>query len=401
MNYKLMNSFVKNTFIPNLLNLRWFLNYIPLITYVILAVFISLFIVNLTTIPDCYNLYWFGRFTRKLRITLFILGLISCYSESKMKLIICFCYYILSYETYKHGHSWVLFDLFFVPLFLSKKLNLSIVINIFFYLILIGTIVTITLDLFDFLPKFPSGFFKEHQIRYNLGFSHPNSLGLMFMLISMLLVLKVKKMNFWCVLVLAILCSLCVILPKSYSSTTIIFFLTLFSVCKIIFQNFSFDVSRRIIYFFAFGVLACVIIGTYVAAFTDVLKDLLTNLPQSLSGRFVFGAKAFYQFGFSVFGQEYNPVGTGAILKGADPSTYFVVDCLYFFLPVFVGIVPSLVYLFLFCRGVWFSVNRGNYALLFILIMISVYSVSEYLVIFPLFMFAYFDYNAKISVSQN
>ena len=123
MNYKLMNSFVKNTFIPNLLNLRWFLNYIPLITYVILAVFISLFIVNRTTIPDGYNLYWFGPFTKKLRITLFILGLISCYSESKMKLIICFCYYILSYVTYKHGHSWVLFDLFFVPLFLSKKLN--------------------------------------------------------------------------------------------------------------------------------------------------------------------------------------------------------------------------------------------------------------------------------------
>lgn len=392
MNNKLMKSFINSTSIFHVLNLRHFINFIPIMTYGILAVFILLFIVHRTTIPNGYNLYWFEPFTNGLRVTLFLFGVISCYGEGRWKLLICFCYFILSYVTYKYGHSWVLFDLFFIPLFLSKKLNLNIVIDIFFYLILIGTIVTIMLDLSDCLPKFSINYYKEKQIRYNLGFSHPNSLGLMIMLISMILVLKVKKMNFWCLGSLFALCSLCLILPKSYSSAVIIFCLSLFSVWKFIFQNFRFEVSKRIIYVLAIGVITLVIIGTYVAAFTDVFKYVLNNLPQSLLSRFVFGEKAFTQFGLSVFGQDYHPVGTTAILNGADPSTYFVVDCLYFYLPIFVGIVPSLVYLLLFCRAAWISINSENYTLLFILTMISIYSVSEFLVIFPLFMFAYFDY---------
>lgn len=392
-----MNPFNNSAIISHALNLRQFVNFIPLIIYVILAVFISLFIVHRTTIPNGYNLYWFEPLTNGLRVTLFLFGVIFCCGEGRWKLLICFCYFILSYVTYKYGHSWVLFDLFFIPLFLSKKLNLNIVIDIFFYLILIGTIVTIMLDLSDCLPKFSINYYKEKQIRYNLGFSHPNSLGLMIMLISMILVLKVKKMNFWCLGSLFALCSLCLILPKSYSSAVIIFCLSLFSVWKFIFQNFRFEVSKRIIYVLAIGVITLVIIGTYVVALTDVLKDLLTNLPQSLLSRFVFGAKAFNQFGFSIFGQEYHPVGTFAILNGANPATYFVVDCLYFYLPIFVGIVPCLTYLFLFYRCVLVSINRRNYVLLFVLMMISVYSVSEYLVIFPLFMFAYFDYNTEKS----
>ena len=174
MNNKLMNPFNNSALISHALNLRQFVNFIPLMIYVILAVFISLFIVHRTTIPNGYNLYWFEPFTNGLRVTFFILGLISCYSESKWKLVTCFCYFILSFVTYRYGHSWVLFDLFFIPLFLSKKLNLNIVIDIFFYVILIGTFVTITLDLCDCLPKFPHEFHKGNQIRYNLGFSHPN-----------------------------------------------------------------------------------------------------------------------------------------------------------------------------------------------------------------------------------
>ena len=399
MNNKLMNPFNNSALISHALNLRQFVNFIPLMIYVILAVFISLFIVHRTTIPNGYNLYWFEPFTNGLRVTFFILGLISCYSESKWKLVTCFCYFILSFVTYRYGHSWVLFDLFFIPLFLSKKLNLNIVIDIFFYVILIGTFVTITLDLCDCLPKFPHELYRGNQIRYNLGFSHPNSLGLMFMLIGMLFALKIKQMNLVCFLLLVVLGSLSLLLPKSYSSATILYCMSLFSFFKIIFKYLSLAIPRKLVYLFAVGILTCIIVGVYAIALFDLQKDVPVEMSQSLLARFSFGAKALAKFGFSVFGQDYHPVGTSAIMNGAHPSTYFVVDCLYFYLPIFVGIIPSLVYLSLFYRAVWISINRENYSLMFVLMMISVYSISEFLVVFPLFMFVYFDYNCKSSVS--
>lgn len=399
MNYNLMKDFTDSSFRSLVLKLNRFITFIPLITYVILSVFILLFVVHRTTIPNGYNLYWFEPFTNGLRVTFFILGLISCYSESKWKLVTCFCYFSLSFVTYRYGHSWVLFDLFFIPLFLSKKLNLNIVIDIFFYVILIGTFVTITLDLCDCLPKFSHEFHKGNQIRYNLGFSHPNSLGLMFMLIGMLLVLKIKQMNLVCFLLLVVLGSLSLLLPKSYSSAAIIYCMSLFSFFKIIIKYLSFAIPRKLVYFFALGILTCIIAGAYAIALSDLLKEVSINMSQSLLARFSFGAKALAKFGFSLFGQDYHPVGTSAIMNGADPSTYFVVDCLYFYLPIFVGIIPSLVYLSLFYRAVWISVNRENYSLMFVLMMISVYSISEFLVVFPLFMFVYFDYNCKSSVS--
>ena len=391
-----MKSFIDATYITNVLKLKQFINYVPLFTYVILSIFISLFIVHRTTIPNGYNLYWFEPLTNGLRVTLFILGLIYCCGESKLKIIMCCCYFAFSFATYKIGNSWVLFDLFFIPLFLSKRLNLTIVIELFFYLILLGTIVTIALDLCGCLPKFPVNFYKGTQIRYNLGFSHPNSLGMMFMLVSMLLVLKVKKMNFLCFLSLSILGSLCVIFPKSYSSALIVYCLSLFSFFKMIIKNLSFELSRKIVRFFALGVFSSVIIGTYVVALTGWANDGPLNLPQSLLSRFILGAKAFTRYGFSLFGQDYHPVGTTAIMYGADPSTYFVVDCLYFYMPIFVGVLPTLVYLSLFYRSAWISIERANYALLFVLIMVSIYSISEYLVVFPLFMFVYFDYGAQV-----
>ena len=119
-------------------------------------------------------------------------------------------------------------------------------------------------------------------------------------------------------------------------------------------------VTTKLVYLFAVGILTCIIVGVYAIALFDLQKDVPVEMSQSLLARFSFGAKALAKFGFSVFGQDYHPVGTSAIMNGAHPSTYFVVDCLYFYLPIFVGIIPSLVYLSLFYRAVWISINLSS-----------------------------------------
>lgn len=400
-----MKKISNNIFFLSIFNIKQYLHYILWITYVILVLFISLFIVHRTTLTH-YNFNWFDPLTNILRYILFFLGITSCFFESKRKFVLCVCYFVIAFVTYTYGNSWVLFDLFFIPLFLSKNLKISTVIDIFFYLILFGTIATIAMDLLDYLPKHQHNFYRFYResqvIRYSLGFSHPNSLGMMLMLISMLVVLKVKIMKLWHLIFIMSLCILCSTVPKSYTSSAVIFCLCMISCIKSVLQKYNIDFKRKnIIFFLTISFFTIVIVGSYVIALTDIIpKEIVAKIPVSLYSRFSFGEKAFTQFGFSLFGQEYHPVFITAIMNGAPPSSFFVVDCLYFYMPIFVGVIPTLIYLFLFYRAAWLSINKGNYILLFVLIMISIYSISEYLVIFPLFMFAYFDYGNSFKSTE-
>ena len=353
-------------------------------TYTAITVFLSFYAIERTTFSSVYNFSYFSSVTKILRYFIFSIGLFGCFLyESKLKTVLCTVFFIVSYITHKFSGSYFLFDLFFIPIFLSKIVDFNTIVKIFFYVIVIAVITTVFLDIYEVLPQKSFGT-RGKFVRYNLGFAHPNSLGLMLMLLGMLFVLKVKKLTFDHLLVLVLLGIICVVVPNSYTSAYVLFMLA-FVLCLIIrFQNCNLTIAtQRILFVTLIVIFISIIVSVYFLSFSDYFKDYLHKLPETLHIRFRFGAEAYIKYGLSIFGQPYSP-------KDTYPG-YFIVDSTLFYLPVFIGIVPSIIYMFLVSRAVWLSVKYNNFVLLVVQFLIFIYSISEYIVIYPFFMFAYFN----------
>ena len=353
-------------------------------TYIAITVFLSLYAIERTTFSSVYNFSYFSSVTKILRYFIFSIGLFGCFLyESKLKTVSCIAYFILSCITHKFSGSYFLFDLFFIPIFLSKIVDFNTIVKIFFYVIVIAVITTVFLDIYEVLPQKSFGT-RGKFVRYNLGFAHPNSLGLMLMLLGMLFVLKVKKLTFDHLLVPILLGIICIVVPNSYTSAYVLFLLA-FVLCLIIrFQYCNLTIAtQRILFVTLIVIFISIIVSVYFLSFSDYFKDYLHKLPETLHCRFRFGAEAYIKYGLSIFGQPYSP-------KDTYPG-YFIVDSTLFYLPVFIGIVPSIIYMLLVSRAVWLSIKCNNFVLLVVQFLIFIYSISEYIVIYPLFMFAYFN----------
>ena len=379
-----MKSVVSHNFLKFVLSYVKESKMIANMVYISLIIFLSFYAIDRTTLSRMVDFSCFARVTGVLRYIILGLGILSCFYENKLKTIVCILYFVFSYMTYRLSGTWFLFDLFFIPLFLSKRINSTSVISIFFYVIAIATIITVFLDIYNILPQVSFGQ-RGKFVRYNLGFAHPNSLGLMLMLLGMLFILKVKCIRFEHLLVPVMLGLICIVVPNSNTPAFILFVLaaSLFLIMK--FQNYQFGLTAGtvlgvclLLFFIA------VIIAVYYLSLTGTWKEYIMKLPGALWARFSMGAEAYTKYGFSLFGQPYHP-------KDTDPG-YFIVDCTYFYLPIFIGIIPSLAYLLLVYRAVWLSIKSNCFNLLIIQILVFIYSISEYIVIYPFFMFIYFSF---------
>ena len=362
-----------------LFNLKKSTAVLTIVSYIAIVVFLSLYAVDRTTFSRIYNFSNFEFVTDLLRYFIFSIGLVSCFLyESKLKTALCTVYFIVSFVTHKFSGSYFLFDLFFIPIFLSRIVTFSGVVKIFFYVLVITAISAVLLDIYEVLPQASFGT-RGKFVRHNLGFAHPNSLGLMLMLLGMLFVLKVKHLTFDHLLLPVLLGFICIVVPNSYSSAYVLFTLA-FLLCLIIrFQNCNLTiVAQRRFFVTLMIIFICIIALVYFLSFSEYFKDFIHKLPGTLLSRLSFGAEAFRKYGFSLFGQPYFPKDT-------------VVDSILFYLPIFIGIVPSIIYLLLVGRAVWLSIKSNNFVLLVIQFLIFIYSISEYIVIYPFFMFAYFN----------
>ena len=379
-----MKSVVSHNFLKFVLSYVKESKMIANMVYISLIIFLSFYAIDRTTLSRMVDFSCFARVTGVLRYIILGLGILSCFYENKLKTIVCILYFVFSYMTYRLSGTWFLFDLFFIPLFLSKRINSTSVISIFFYVIAIATIITVFLDIYNILPQVSFGQ-RGKFVRYNLGFAHPNSLGLMLMLLGMLFILKVKYVRFEHLLVPVMLGLICIVVPNSLTPAFILFSLavSLFLIMK--FQNYKFGLTAGTV----LGVclllfFTAVIIAVYYLSLTGTWKEYIMKLPGALWARFSLGAEAYTKYGFSLFGQPYHP-------KDTYPG-YFIVDCTYFYLPIFIGIIPSLAYLLLVCRSVWLSVRNNHFSMLIIQTLVFIYSMSEYIVIYPFFMFIYFSF---------
>ena len=137
---------------------------LSIVSYIAITAFLSLYAIERTT----FNFSNFNFVTDLLRYFIFSIGLVSCFLyESKLRTALCTVYFIVAYITHKFSGSYFLFDLFFIPIFLSRIVTFSGVVKIFFYVLVSAVISAVVLDIYEVLPQTSFGT-RGKFVRHNL-----------------------------------------------------------------------------------------------------------------------------------------------------------------------------------------------------------------------------------------
>ena len=112
-------------------------------------------------------------------------------------------------------------------------------------------------------------------------------------------------------------------------------------------------------------------------------RDFLSRVSGTFYSRFVLADRAYNIYGVSIFGNKnIEFVGELDILAGkATENQYFAVDCLYVYLPVVVGIVPTIAIAIIYACGIRKSIRRKNTIMLTIMLLFILSGVSDSIVI--------------------
>lgn len=347
----------------------------------------------LYTYPSLFSLQ------KKLSALLFILFVafffFNWYKKSKDLCLFfsCILYLIFAFVLKKYAHATFAFDLFFIPLFLCRFLN-----NRQFYkylLIAVFVFLFITILSYEFgFVKNAVTFYRGKEIRYTLGFVHPNGLGLSAFLLSLYLVLYKKKVNFIYLFFMLALSYFCYKVPNSFTSTTVIILLVL---CGIL-GNYLSDIklSKKynyalLIFLLTFFVLF--VFSLYYVAYTFSFQEILKKLPGAIWARFELGNKAFSVYGVNLFG-NFDRIYADLMKLGDMASWWLWVDCTYFYIPIYNGIIASAFFLGMLFMTIARAVRKFEYKFILIFFVVIMYGVSESsvgtAVFMPLFAYPFF-----------
>lgn len=360
--------------------------------YPIIGVIVILMVLNILEFTPLmtenkqldYCVYKTLNFLRYVCIFLFLVYYFV-WKPHKKFLWIFIVFIISDYLFKKLANTHLLFELFFIPLCLSQFVRREKLYKILFISALLSLSAILIMYLVEILQ--PDTFFRGEQIRYTLGFSHPNSLGFISFYIAVLLILCRENFGLTSIFVLFGLALFNFTIPRSVTSAVLILFL-LFSMLLIKIDGIRriLDQKNTILCFMVIGFFITIIIATYVVAFTEVGKEFLVNLPGSIWARFQLGKVAFDRYGLSLF-------GTPIVNIFPDPDNnifeYFVVDCAYFYFPINYGLVFFISFLFLFVITIYRSIKLKEYKFLIVLISMMIYGTSEILIAVPIMMPVY------------
>lgn len=364
--------------------------------YLVLLLFVLTVVYSFFSYTQFYNEKFesFGLVTkflyvlRYVSVIIFILNFLILKLERR-QLYICIGFIAIDFILKKFTGKHVLFEICFLPLCLAQCVNRKKFCNV----LLATLIVCFFLILFGhFLGYFTNEvFYRGDLIRETYGFCHPNTLGLVVLVISFVYVLKRDCFNFADAIILLSLSIFCYLFPRSITSAACILMLIVFSFISNYFMKMQLSIkSKNIIFFVSISFILTVIFFSYLFSLTGIGKETLINMPGSIWARFELGKIALERYDISFFGtpvEFFHPDSEKGITE------YFVVDCLYIFMPLNYGLIVSLLFLAFFIYIIYKSIIAGEYKLLFIMLILVLYSVSEITVfdriMIPIFAFIF------------
>lgn len=324
---------------------------------------------------------------RLLLVAIFFFFTINRKIYAVKEIVIFLLYMATVVLSYIIGDQWLIFDAFFLSVYLSDEIDYKKVIDVYFYTFLIGTVIIIVSG--AFLPEDAFDFVRENgRTRYTLGFIHPNSLGRSILVLNMLLSLKLKDLKVYGLVFIQIISALFVFLvPNSVTSAICIVLLTIFTVLTA--EKPKTVLNKRMYKVYATSAMFALIAVVYFITINfAVFDDVLYSVSSTFYARFLFGQEAITEYGFNLFGHQNIPFAND-IAVAKENVRYFVVDCLYVYMPLVFGIIPTLWYLYYFTVCMHKCISKSNLRLLGCYFIILIYGILESAIVSGWFNFIY------------
>ena len=217
---------------------------------------------------------------------------------------------------------------------------------------------------------------REGIVRYSLGFSHPNQLGLrLFQLLACHLYInrnKLKSYNYFIAIVIVVLIYL---IPNSKTAYICTFLLILLLMIYEIFQKHNqlmIEIYGRVLILFsvAFNVLSV------IWSLIDVRCNfILHQIDLFMSRRFSYCYQVFQLYGISVWGQKIYISEDEVKLAGIIGKLYL--DNGYMAIMIRYGIIVYIVFSICYLLAMHNFKKKNQYFLLIILFVYALYGVME------------------------
>lgn len=387
-----MNNVMKNT-IKRIASLK---------DYPIICVFVTIFLIcffRQTTLYSQYEILTFLSakvlyFIRYLCISLFLFYFYF-YKVEKKYFYLFIAFIILDYVLKKLSNTHIFFEMFFIPFFLSKFVCRDKLFKVLFFVSFFSFISVILMNYIGILQS--DEFFRDDKTRFALGFVHPNSLGLLIIYTAILYSLSKDYISPIFLVILIFIAFFNWFVPRSVTSSLIIF---IYSLSLVILYFFKFEKffnnNKRLLFYIIVISMFFMIFLMYYVAYTGNGKDLLLKCPGAIWSRFDLGIMAYERYGLTLWG---TPIVQTIPDASKDVTEYFVVDCSYFFIPINYGIVIYVLYIAAIILITYKTICKGDYKYLTVLLLVLFYGISENLLTAQLIMpiYAYIFCTKNIS----
>lgn len=243
-------------------------------------------------------------------------------------------------------------------------------------LILYGTLLLVVFFGYCFdLLKSVDIYYRGDEVRWTLGFVHPNLLGGYIMVFAMLWVTeRYENFNFWDAIVVLALAAFTWKGPASRTSSLIMGILLFFAIIskkygKWLLKNAITRLAIIYIYPLCFLFIFC------CSYLYDEKNVFLVKLDAILSGRVRFGHLFLDKYYHTWFGQKIKQINNRTAMLTGKSAMYL--DSSYMRLYVGVGIVGCLITLWIFTRIMRYAVENARWDIISGSIAMAIYGISE------------------------
>lgn len=378
--------------------------FIDNLIYVLIGLWLIVKFIDFTTISISYQaVYTFQiKISKVLCVCFFLYYLYKwCYcSKVKLNLILCVIFLIATYFLNKYTKTQLVYDLFFIPLFICQFLNKEKFYKYVLASFCLFFVIEFCLYFSDYVHDSDTFFRRNGMRRYALGFIHPNSLGFYVMLFCLYSVMLKTSFKFYEYLIFLALAYFCYKIPNSITSASLIFLLAVFAFLSNTFLRKN--LSKKINYLLlilSLLTVALVLFFTYYITFTEAYKSNLQSLPGSIWARFELSKKGYEIFGFSLLGKydEFCAMIISIVQQHGPKAVWLILDCTYFYLPIIHGLIVYAIFMFMLIWSFVRGIVDQKYLYALIMFVIVLYGVSETTifrsVMMPLFAYTFFSKN--------
>lgn len=265
-----------------------------------------------------------------------------------------------------------------VPTFLfiaaAKYINLDEIIilahNLLIVCFLIVLICYFTGIANDFLLR------RGTNIRYSLGFSHPNILGLrVFQLIVFRFYIKRDQLSFWDFAIGVFASIFTYVVPNSQTSfICITFYVFVVFLRKVISDSTKRTITlERLLMLFSLSFN----IGSVIISFMNQTDStIIKKINSVLSWRFFYCNFILRKYGIGLFGNKLYISGTGELMRGSNSMRLFL-DNAYMGMMLWYGVIVYLLFSIIYMRLMSKCNKEGNFRLFMVMFIFSVYGVME------------------------